>query len=106
MVDLYIYYKVRDAHAPSLAPRVHAMQAGLAARHGLAPRLMRRPGSHDGLQTWMEIYPGVASGGPFAPALAAALAEAGVAQWIEGSRHEEVFMDLLTDLLTDPQTCA
>jgi hypothetical protein len=59
MIDLYVYYKVRAPSAAALAPRVRAMQAALAAGHGVATQLKRRPDDKDGLQTWMEVYPGV-----------------------------------------------
>jgi predicted kinase len=92
MIDLYVYYKVREPEAAALAPRVRAMQAALAARHGVVVQLKRRPASHDGLQTWMEVYPGVADG--FADALAQAAADAGLDAWTSGPRRSEVFVDL------------
>ncbi|MDX5445673.1 MAG: DUF4936 family protein [Zoogloeaceae bacterium] len=55
MVDLYIYYCVGDVDAA--IPRVHAMQAAVAARTGIQGRLMRR---RDDDNTLMEIYPGIA----------------------------------------------
>lgn len=94
MADLYIYYRVRDEHAARLAPRVRAMQAGLAVTHAVAGQLKRRPGSNDGLQTWMEIYPATASG--FDAALALAVREAALSELIDGQRHTEVFTDLDT----------
>jgi predicted kinase len=92
MIDLYVYYKVRDPDAAALAPRVRAMQAELAARHGAAVQLKRRPASHDGLQTWMEVYPGVADS--FADVLAQAAVRAGLAEFTSGPRRSEVFVDL------------
>jgi hypothetical protein len=94
MVDLYIYYQVRDAHACTLEARVRAMQGRLAASHGIAGQLKRRPETKDGLQTWMEIYP--ATGAGFGAGLAAAEQEAGLSELIEGKRHTEVFTDLIT----------
>ena len=94
MADLYIYYQVRDEHAAALAPRVRAMQAALAARHGVAGQLKRRPEARDGLQTWMEIYP--ATGAGFDAALGSAVQEAALSELIEGKRHTEVFTDLIT----------
>jgi hypothetical protein len=94
MPDLYIYYRVREEHAAALAPRVRALQAALAASHGVAGQLKRRPGATDGLQTWMEVYP--AAGPGFDAALAAALSEAALSDLIEGQRHTEVFTDLFT----------
>ena len=92
MRDLYIYYQVRDADSGALLARVQAIQASLAARHGVAVGLKRRPQSKDGMQTWMEIY--TATGDGFDAALDAALQEAGVSAMINGERHTEVFMDL------------
>ncbi len=89
MRDLYIYYKVPAADAPALWPRVQSVQAHLAARHGVAGQLRRRPEPKDGLQTWMEIYPDAPDG--IEALLAAAFDEAGVA--IAGQRHTEVFTD-------------
>ncbi len=94
MRDLYVYYKVPDAHAPALAPRVLAMQAQLQAEHGLACQLKRRPASDGGLQTWMEVYPATAAG--FEAALQGAVLQSGITDQISGARHTEVFMDLTT----------
>ncbi|MES2317044.1 MAG: DUF4936 family protein [Pseudomonadota bacterium] len=94
MADLYIYYRVADGNAAQLAPRVQAMQARLQASHGIAGQLKRRPGSSDGMQTWMEIY--LATGPVFDAALAAAVREAALSEQIDGKRHTEVFMDVDT----------
>jgi hypothetical protein len=100
MMDLYVYYKVREQDAAALAPRVRAMQAALAASHGVALRLMRRPETRDGLQTWMEVYPGVPDG--FADELERAAAQAGFDGLISGPRRAEVFVDLTPE----PSPCA
>jgi hypothetical protein len=105
MMDLYVYYKVREQDAAALAPRVRAMQAALA-REGAAVQpdaqlsfqLKRRPETKDGMQTWMEVYPGV--GQAFQAQLDAAAAQAGLADLIAGPRRAEVFVDL------EPQPCA
>lgn len=91
MIDLYVYYKVREIDAAALAPRVHAMQAALVARHGVSVQLKRRPGARDGQQTWMEVYPGVAD--DFEALLQAAADEFGLDAFA-GPRRAEVFMDL------------
>jgi hypothetical protein len=96
MNDLYIYYQVRDAHAPALALRVRAMQEVLSAERGVAGQLKRRPEVRDGLQTWMEIYPATPAG--FDAALDAAVQDAALAELIAGARHTEIF--------TDVDTCA
>ncbi len=88
-MDLYVYYRVRDEDAERLLPRVRALQATLAAAHGVAPQLKRRPASADGVQTWMEVYPAVTA--PFQQALAQAAAPLEPA--LAGPRHTEVFQD-------------
>jgi hypothetical protein len=94
MTDLYIYYRVPDAVAAQLAPRVQAMQARLHAACGVAGQLKRRPQSQQGLQTWMEIY--LATGAGFDAALATAVHDAALLEQIDGERHTEVFMDVMT----------
>jgi hypothetical protein len=92
MIDLYVYYKVRESDAAALAPRVRAMQAALATRHGVAVQLKRRPGAAEGLQTWMEVYP--QAGDDFAGELEAAAAQAGLGALLAGPRRAEIFTDL------------
>jgi len=92
MGDLYIYYRVRDGDAAALAARVFAMQARLASEHEVTAQLKRRPGSADGLQTWMEIY--IGTGRAFDAALDAAVQEAALSDLISGERHTEVFTDI------------
>jgi len=94
MLDLYIYYQVREADAGQLQLLVAAMQSALAARYSLAPQLKRRPQAKDGLQTWMEVYPATPDG--FEAALAQAVADAALAPLIAGQRHVEVFTDLVS----------
>jgi hypothetical protein len=90
MIDLYVYYKVREQDAAALAPRVRALQAGI----GVPAQLKRRPGVRDGLQTWMEVYPGVDDA--FPARLDDAARGAGIAGLIDGPRRAEIFMDLPT----------
>jgi hypothetical protein len=98
MIDLYVYYKVRTLDAAALAPRVRAMQAALAASHGVSVQLKCRPQAADGLQTWMEVYPGVPES--FAGALEQAAAAAGLETLMQGPRRAEIFVDL------EPVPCA
>jgi hypothetical protein len=88
MIDLYVYYKVRDEDVARLEPLVRSLQARL----GASAALKRRPGSQDGVQTWMEVYPGVTDA--FAAQLEAAAVDAGVEGLIAGPRRAEVFVDL------------
>ena len=92
MRDLYIYYKVSDQNADALELRLRIMQAELGAVTGVYGEIKRRPGSRDGLQTWMEIYAGTGDG--FDTALSAAERDAALSELIEGERRTEVFMDL------------
>jgi hypothetical protein len=92
MIDLYVYYKVREPDAAALAPRVRALQAQVAQQHGVQAQLKRRPEVRDGLQTWMEVYPGVAAG--FPAQLDTAAAGAGIDALIAGPRRAEIFTDL------------
>jgi len=96
MTDLYVYYKVRERDAAALAPRVRAMQAALAASHGIAVQLKRRPDSKDGMQTWMEVYPGVPDS--FAADLGRTATDRGLDKLIDGPRRAEVFVDLIPEL--------
>ena len=89
--DLYVYYQVRAEHAAALLPRVAAMQAGLSAAHRVSSRLKRRSEMREGLQTWMEVYPDVAS--EFEAILGRAAQDAGLAA-LAGARQTEVFMDM------------
>lgn len=90
MIDLYVYYKVRELDAAALVPRVRALQDSV----GVASQLKRRPDVRDGLQTWMEVYPGVDD--DFPARLDAAARTAGFEGLIEGPRCAEIFMDLPT----------
>ncbi|MGJ9416417.1 DUF4936 family protein [Massilia sp. CMS3.1] len=89
MIDLYVYYKVRDEHAAALAPLVCSLQARVIQPG--AARLLRRPESQGGLQTWMEVYPDVPE--HFAADLEAAVAHAGLEGLVEGPRRVEIFME-------------
>jgi hypothetical protein len=95
-MDCYVYYKVQAAHAAGLQEAVLAMQSALSAVHGVAAQLKRRPEAPAGVQTWMEVYPAVGSGTreAFLAALDAAAAQAGLARWISGPRHVEIFEDM------------
>jgi hypothetical protein len=101
MIDLYVYYKVRAQDAAAIAPRVRALQAALADGHRGAAQLKRRPdvqpdvtvdAQGDAVQTWMEVYPGVAD--TFPSELAAAAANAGIDALLAGPRRAEIFVDL------------
>ncbi len=90
-MDVYVYYRVRDALSAELQTRASALQAGLRRACGVHSRLKRRPGSTDGLQTWMEIYLDIPE--DFDAVLERAVAEANLLPLIDGSRHVEYFLD-------------
>jgi hypothetical protein len=92
MNDLYIYYKVRDANANQLEMHLRIMQAEIGANTGVYGDIKRRPLAKDGVQTWMECYLATAAG--FEQTLNEAVREAGLAEFIEGERHCETFVDL------------
>jgi hypothetical protein len=89
MIDLYVYYKVRDEDTARLEPLARALQAQAGCS---GAQLMRRRGSREGLQTWMEVYPGVTEA--FADRLEAAALDAGFGALIAGPRRAEVFVEL------------
>lgn len=92
MLDFYVYYKVRNEDAAGLAPLVRAMQRRLVQEAGVSGQLKRRPGDTDGLQTWMEVYPGVSDG--FDALLAQVVADAAIDAHLAGPRRLEIFTDL------------
>jgi len=90
MIDLYVYYKVPEANAARLEPLVRAMQARLA-QDGIAAQLKRRPEGKHGVQTWMEVYPGVDEG--LAARVEERALDSGMASLIDGPRRAEVFVE-------------
>jgi hypothetical protein len=91
-MDLYIYYRVRNTEAAQFCAKVLAMQHNLARAHKIGTALKRRPDEKDGMQTWMEVYLGVAD--DFAVRLHEAVAENQLSSWIDGERHTEQFVDV------------
>jgi hypothetical protein len=90
-MDLYIYYRVACAHEQEARTRIGSMQDRIAARHGIAGSLKRRPEPSDGRHTWMEVYPAVPEN--FLQLLDAAVDDAALGELIDGERHIEFFMD-------------
>lgn len=90
--ELFVYYRIADADEAAAADALRHMQEDLVRSHpGLLTRRLRRPGSSDGLQTWMETY---ALPGPGVDAVVEAdIASAARAlePWTRGARHIEVF---------------
>ncbi len=88
--ELFIYYRIRAGDAVAALAAAESMQAQLRAGHpGLEARLLRRPESEAGRETWMECYRGVEG----SAALVAAIerAAAGWSGLVDGTRHVEVF---------------
>lgn len=90
-MDLYIYYRVKEADALHLQQQAAAMQDTLAVQIGVAAALKRRPAPEQGLYTFMEVYPAVPA--DFEGALERAVAQAGLSGLIQGARHIEIFQD-------------
>lgn len=56
-LELYCYYRVPEHAAAEAQAEVESAHAALRTTlPGLQTRLLRRPETKDGLQTWMEIY--------------------------------------------------
>ena len=90
--ELFIYYRVRDTAAAHALAAVREMQTRLRTEFPrLDARVMRRPETDNGLQTWMETY---AIEGGVDDALRqriAAHAQDLLQHLIEGERHAEGF---------------
>ena len=98
MRELFIYYRVDPAHAPTLREAITGWQARLRTDHpGLIARLLvRADETPGGMETWMETYAMGAPAGALGidDALAARIArEAGALceGRIAGGRHVEAF---------------
>ena len=91
-MDIYLYYTIRESDAGSARERVAALQRRLGTDYNIAAMLRRRPETRDGLQTWMEIYPGVPD--HFDSVIEQIAAEEGVTALTTNGRHVEYFMEL------------
>lgn len=92
-VDVFIYYRLDEDCNPASARRsIRAMQEEVAARTGIAGRLLMR---RDDALTWMEIYAGVADVDGLERTLDAVGRELGIAIWTEPgtTRHIERFVE-------------
>jgi len=76
---VYVYFKISPEHGQRLLPALRQMQATLAV-DGITASLQRRQDevAHSGLQTWMEVYQGVADAALFAETLQQALRQCGL----------------------------
>jgi len=91
---LFVYYKVPEQQASDCWARVTAWLTQLRLEEpGLSVELLRRPQTHDGQQTWMEVYrhPSGVDAMLQARIEARALAQLG---HLALQRHAEVFVPL------------
>lgn len=97
--EWFIYYQIAPPDLPQVQAAVAAFQQQLCQDWpGLQARLLRRPTAHEGRLTLMEIYGFGPSAQPSPPADASpgvlsAIEQAarGIASWLQGERHVEVF---------------
>ncbi|MGI4849793.1 MAG: DUF4936 family protein [Janthinobacterium lividum] len=92
-MEHYIYYQVSAVHSAALEQTVLAMQQRLRASLQVDTGLKRRPGHDGGAWTYMEVYLGVPAG--FEAVLAQAVQEAGVLPLTLGTRHVELFEEIV-----------
>ena len=98
MHELFAYYRVRSDDATALQAAVFMFQAQLIEGYpGLRARLLRRPDQTGGDQTWMEHYATDPQRLPFGVSEAMqaeiALRAVALANWVQGDRHTEVFVN-------------
>ncbi len=99
VLEWFIYYQIDLPDLPPVQAAVAAFQQQLRQDWpGLQARLLRRPTAHEGRLTLMEIYGFGPSAHPSLPAdvarrLPPAIEQAarGIAPWLRGERHVEVF---------------
>ena len=92
-MDLYVYYRARQADAPAIQAAVAILQQQLRQRCGMRCGLKQRPRVDGERDTWMEIYLAVPA--DFEAALEAAVAESALRQYLDGDRHVEYFLECL-----------
>ena len=92
--DYYVYYRVRTEDGARLRERVAALQHNLHEQFAVSCSLKRRPHARDGLDTWMEVYLDVPE--DFEQGLARELLMEQVQELIDGERHVEHFLDVLS----------
>jgi thiaminase len=90
--NLYIYYKVAASRAQEFDHAAAAMQAELSLQHQINTALKRSAEIKDEHHTWMEVYSSVPP--DFAQVIAQAVAKHGLADFIDGPRHTEFFVNI------------
>ena len=90
--ELFIYYRVKDAHWRDAVAAVEQFQQRLRQSHaGLTAHVLRRPETTDGMVTLMETYALADRGvGPEVEADVAHSAQV-LRPWLVGERHCERF---------------
>jgi hypothetical protein len=92
--ELYVYYRVEQAHWRAAADAAAAWQRDLrSTRARLIARVLRRPDVRDGAVTLMETYAFEPGTGAIDDALHAAIERGAPAlgAWLIGVRHVEPF---------------
>jgi DNA gyrase inhibitor GyrI len=93
VLNLYVYYQVRQMNAKNLRAKIVQIQQRLSNRTGGRYKLLRHvETTDDGLETWMEVYENVQS--DFETLLQEQVNVAGIADWLHGKRNIERFVDL------------
>ena len=90
LIDLYVYYRVREADEAAHRAGARAALAAARERAGIAGRLGRRPESKEGLHTWMVSFLDLPVRSE--AAVLACLAEPACSALIQGERHVERFV--------------
>lgn len=93
LMDLYIYYRARAVDAQRLQTAVGVMQDALRSACHVRCGLKRRPQAVEDRHTWMEVY--LSAPADFEILLDAALTRTDLPSLIDGSRHNEYFLDSL-----------
>lgn len=88
-MECFIYYRVAANTRHAVPQALIKLRALLGASD--SPRLLRRPDSKDGMDTWMEIYSDMTPA--LAQKLELALPQTGLPQLIAGERHAEYFVE-------------
>ena len=97
MRELFIYYRIRPDRNDAARAAVAEFQMRLRERHPfLRARLLCRPDSDDGRQTWMETYTNTPSPDGVSDTMRAEIERAAhrLVPLIDGPRHIEVFLPL------------
>ncbi|GAA5182857.1 hypothetical protein GCM10025771_33100 [Niveibacterium umoris] len=87
--SVFIYYALRAGSEEHAAVSAVELLETVARRCGATGRLMRRA---DDPLTWMEVYEGVTDVQRLRTELDTALERSGLAAWLAGPRHIEVFV--------------